>query len=78
MTQDTRNSPPCLKSPYGVGTWKVDTMGKAFRFIRLRSTGVNGGCVPLVLLLPLLFARTLVSCTPHASRLSWLVATVCV
>eukprot|EP00752_Nemacystus_decipiens_P009127 g8151.t1 len=42
VTQDTRNSPPCLKSPYGVGTWRVDTMGKAFRFIRLRSTGVNG------------------------------------
>lgn len=45
VTQDVRNSPPFLKSPYGVGTWKVDTMEKAFRFIRLRSTGVNGRCV---------------------------------
>ncbi|CAB1121527.1 unnamed protein product [Ectocarpus sp. CCAP 1310/34] len=42
VTQDVRNSPPFLKSPYGVGTWKVDTMEKAFRFIRLRSTGING------------------------------------
>lgn len=42
VTQDVRASPPLLKSPYGVGTWKVDTMGKAFRFIRLRSTGING------------------------------------
>lgn len=45
VTQDVRGSPPFLKSPYGVGTWKVDTMGKAFRFLRLRSTGVNGRCV---------------------------------
>ncbi|CAM9096946.1 unnamed protein product, partial [Laminaria digitata] len=42
VTQDFRGSPPLLKSPYGVSTWKVDTMGKAFRFLRLRSTGVNG------------------------------------
>lgn len=45
MNKDVRNSPPCLKSPYGVGTWKLESIGKAFRFIRLRSTGVNGRCV---------------------------------
>ncbi|CAN0194370.1 unnamed protein product [Ascophyllum nodosum] len=42
VSPDVRASPPLLKSPYGVGTWKVHNMGKAFRFIRLRSTGVNG------------------------------------
>lgn len=42
VTQDVRASPPSLRSPYGVGTWKVDTMGKAFRFVRLRTTGNNG------------------------------------
>ena len=45
VSPDVRASPPLLKSPYGVGTWKVHNMGKAFRFIRLRSTGVNGRLV---------------------------------
>lgn len=45
VTQDVRASPPLLRSPYGVGTWKVDTMGKAFRFVRLRTTGNNGRSV---------------------------------
>lgn len=56
VTQDVRSSPPLLKSPHGVGTWKVDTMGKAFRFIRLRSTGVNGRSVTATATLQLLTA----------------------
>ncbi|CAM9442466.1 unnamed protein product [Choristocarpus tenellus] len=41
LLQDVRESPPSLPSPFGVGTWKVNTMGKAYRFLRLRSTGAN-------------------------------------
>lgn len=56
---DVRASPPFLKSPYGVGTWKVDTMGKAFRFIRLRSTGVNGRYTRLSYMKSFLYLQSL-------------------
>ncbi|CAM9685306.1 unnamed protein product, partial [Phaeothamnion confervicola] len=42
LTHDTTRTPLVLRSPYGVATWPVDSMGKSFRFIRLRSTGPNG------------------------------------
>jgi hypothetical protein len=33
--------PRTLKSPYGVGTWPVDAQGEKFRYLRVRSIGVN-------------------------------------
>ncbi|CAM9553999.1 unnamed protein product [Discosporangium mesarthrocarpum] len=42
LLQDVRESASRLPSPYGVGTWKVNSMGSAYRFLRLRSTGING------------------------------------
>ena len=33
--------PRTLKSPHGVGTWPVDAQGERFRYLRVRSIGVN-------------------------------------
>lgn len=69
VTQDVRASPPSLRSPYGVGTWKVDTMGKAFRFVRLRTTGNNGrsvcqppSCMCVCIILQCVYVRVIFQC----------------